>query len=307
MTEDPEQAQLDWEQRHRRTAAAATVAAGVLTLAGSFYSQTSLDADAPRIGELQAIAPALSGQLEPAVNPRSVLIEYIDDKSAQFLLTNAVLGIGTLCMGVALFFLFRAAKARRPETPEILRWTLMLGAGVLAVAGFIRQILITTNAGDFLAGSDRSREAIEQVFTGGGLGVITGLLLAGQLALAFAFILVSLNAMRAGLLTRFMGILGIIVGVLFVIPIASPLPVVQCFWLIALGPLFLLRWPGGTPPAWITGRAEPWPSQQELREARMAQKDQAPERPAPAPRDDDDAADPTPVAPSGQRRRRKRR
>ena len=31
------------------------------------------------------------------------------------------------------------------------------------------------------------------------------------------------------------------------------------FWLVALGVLFLGRWPRGVPPAWSTGRAQPWP------------------------------------------------
>jgi hypothetical protein len=116
-------------------------------------------------------------------------------------------------------------------------------------------------------------------------------------------VLISINAMRVGLLTRFMGILGVIVGVLFVIPIGSQLPIVQCFWLISVGLLFLARWPGGVPPAWDTGRAEPWPSQQELREARQGA------GPAPAPGTDDDAPEaPAGVPhPSSKKRKRKRR
>ena len=61
--------------------------------------------------------------------------------------------------------------------------------------------------------------------------------------------------MRVGLLTRFMGVLGIITGVLQILPFGGPLPVVQCFWLLMLGILFLGRWPGGQPPAWRTGNA----------------------------------------------------
>ena len=79
---------------------------------------------------------------------------------------------------------------------------------------------------------------------------------------------VSLNAMRVGLLTRFMGVLGIITGVLQILPFGGPLPVVQCFWMLMLSILFLGRWPSGNPPAWQTGRAEPWPSSAELRERR---------------------------------------
>jgi hypothetical protein len=81
------------------------------------------------------------------------------------------------------------------------------------------------------------------------------------------FILVSLNAMRAGLLSRFMGVLGIIVGVLLVIPLQGDLPVVQVYFLAALAAMFLNQWPGGRGPAWDTGEAIPWPSAAEKRDA----------------------------------------
>ena len=61
--------------------------------------------------------------------------------------------------------------------------------------------------------------------------------------------------MRVGLLTRLMGYIGIVAGAMLVL---FPLPVVQIFWMGALGALFFGRWPGGDPPAWRTGKAEPW-------------------------------------------------
>src|SRR5256885_298642 len=67
---------------------------------------------------------------------------------------------------------------------------------------------------------------------------------------------VSLNAMLAGLLSRFMGVLGIILGVLFVLPLIAS-PVIQLFWLLALGVLFIDKWPGGRGPAWEAGEAVP--------------------------------------------------
>jgi hypothetical protein len=77
--------------------------------------------------------------------------------------------------------------------------------------------------------------------------------------------------MRAGLLTRFKGILGVIVGGLTIVQI-GPFPVVQTVWLIGLALLLLGRRPGGDPPAWRTGREEPWPSAQEVAEQRRAAK-----------------------------------
>ena len=91
------------------------------------------------------------------------------------------------------------------------------------------------------------------------------------LVLAVGIVLVSLNAMRTGLLTRFMGSLGIVAGVLQVLQYGSGLPLVQTFWLGALAFLFAGRRPGGDPPAWRTGRAEPWPTAQQAAEQRTAQ------------------------------------
>ena len=83
------------------------------------------------------------------------------------------------------------------------------------------------------------------------------------------FALVSLTAMRQGLLTRFMGYLGIFAGVLVLFQITQ-IPIVQGYWLVAVAYLISGRWPTGLPPAWVTGRAEPWPPSSEMRARRAA-------------------------------------
>jgi hypothetical protein len=90
----------------------------------------------------------------------------------------------------------------------------------------------------------------------------------GRLGLAVGFVMVSLNAMRVGLLTRFMGVLGILSGLLFLLQVTA-LPVVQAFWLVALGAMISGRW-RSVPPAWSSGRPEPWPTRQEQLEARAS-------------------------------------
>jgi hypothetical protein len=111
---------------------------------------------------------------------------------------------------------------------------------------------------DPLSPTEANDLARDEVASGAVLG---SLALAAALALAFALILISLNAMRAGLLSRFMGILGIIVGVTTVIPLLGPVPIVEVFWVAALGLLFLGKWPQGGPgPAWDAGEAIPWPT-----------------------------------------------
>ena len=95
--------------------------------------------------------------------------------------------------------------------------------------------------------------------------------------------MVSLNAMRVGLLTRFMGVLGIMAGVFLAFPFFS-IPIVQAFWLVAAGILFLGKLPN-MPPAWETGRAEPWPTRQQMLEAQgklPAQRGGRPSTPPPS-------------------------
>jgi hypothetical protein len=62
--------------------------------------------------------------------------------------------------------------------------------------------------------------------------------------------------MRAGLLTRFWGSLGMALGV------AALLLLVQftMIWFIYFGLLLIGKIPGGRPPAWAAGEAIPWPT-----------------------------------------------
>jgi hypothetical protein len=95
-------------------------------------------------------------------------------------------------------------------------------------------------------------------------------LLAG-LAFAAGMIAVAINALRVGLIPRWMGILGIFTGVLIFLPIGgATLEVVPAFWMVMMGILYVGRWPNGEPPAWAAGEARPWPSQAQLRAAKRA-------------------------------------
>ena len=126
-----------------------------------------------------------------------------------------------------------------------------------------------------------------------------------SLALGLGWVVICLNAMRVGLLTRFMGVLGIICGALIVLPILSPLPIVQTFWLGAMALLLAGRWPSGVPPAWVTGEAEPWPSQQEARDAPPPRR----RRRSPSPTRSPWSAPATggPAHPASRKKKRKRR
>jgi hypothetical protein len=127
---------------------------------------------------------------------------------------------------------------------------------------------------------------------------------AGWSALAFASVLVSINGLRAGVLSRFMGILGVILAFLYVVPVPPGPTVLQFLWFAALGGLFADRWPGGRGPAWESGEAIPWPGSAERRAA--IQSEAEPEQPAIEREAEGTGGDRPPLSGPKKRKRRRR-
>jgi hypothetical protein len=274
---DRVQEQLEWEARQRPRAAAAAILAALLSLGGGIFSGLTF-ADVPRAPLLEALARvAEPGPVGSAPSLRVPLYEWYADHVAQFLAASVISALGALAIGGALTFLAFAVGARRKEFPRLGLYVPIVGSVLLAISLVLVAIGTDATVDDVLAGP-RTVDAVSDV-KGGSL-LTTGQLVevVARFTLGAAFLLVSLNAMRAGLLTRFMGVLGIIAGVLLALPVfGGPLPVVQSFWLFAIGLLLAGRWPGGEPPAWKAGTAIAWPSSAELREARRAGQPEAPD------------------------------
>jgi hypothetical protein len=308
-TAPPVEETLAWEAAQRTRAAIAALLAGVLTLLGNAL-QSGVYSDLPKVYAVDALRDAAGLPIPSGQGLRTAQIRFLDDKGTELLLTGVLIAVGAVLVAPALGYLFRATRARRPTLPQMALWAVLLGPLLVAIGGLVAQVTLVVQAHQFAGGHDFSSQAARDALGGGAL-------LAGQLArqlgilaMALGFVLVALHAMRAGLLTRFMGILGILAGVLFVLPLGSSLPIVQSFWLIALGPLLLGRWPSGVPPAWTSGEAMPWPSQQELREQRQAAGDDDGEPAAAAESQQDRAGRPAAALGGGsasKKRKRKRR
>ena len=296
------------EERRRPQAAAAAIGAGLFTILGGILAAAAYR-DLPDVQVLAALRERLvpGAAQEPGLKAQQVL--FYDDNAVELVGVALVLALGVAAIGLALSHLYRSVKVRRPELPRAAIIAAVVGAVAVSVAGIVQAVAVTVDAASFADSGTQTGEAARDVLQSPVVVASLVLRQIGVFALGIGFVLIALNAMRAGLLTRFMGVLGIIVGFLFVIPLGSSLPIVQAFWLIALGVLFLGRWPGGMPPAWVTGAAQPWPSQQQLREQRLAAKSGGGGE-SRATREDDQAAQDAPerpAHPSSRKRKRKRR
>jgi len=100
-------------------------------------------------------------------------------------------------------------------------------------------------------------EATEATNDDGALQASQGLLLPAVLGLVVMMIYVPLQSQRAGLITRFMGSLGMALGasMILILPIAV---IAMLAWTGFLGLMFTGRVPGGRPPGWQTADAIPW-------------------------------------------------
>ena len=214
----------------------------------------------------------------------------LHDNATAFLASAVVESIGALALGVVLYYLFRATRYRTPSVPEIFKWLAIVGP-ILLAASTIAYVIDTTSIADTFANGDgaiRGKAGDERAddLLGDLSPVTLALQFAGRLAVAFLYVMLGVRAMRAGLLSRFMGILGVIVGVVLVIQIV-PQAIVQLFWLGAIAALVLDRWPNGRGPAWETGEPTPWPPpasraavQRGEEPPQVAQSEDVPERPA---------------------------
>jgi hypothetical protein len=176
--------------------------------------------------------------------------------------------LGSIALAATLSFLFGAARARNPQAQGFVRPLAIAGGALAAIAGVAYAVAIGIKAHQFVTTGSQTYQEANNVTSSTSILVLQLVGQAAALLLAISFVLVSLNALRVGLLTRFMGYLGIFAGALVLFQITQ-VPVVQGYWLLALAYLLSGRWPTSVPPAWRSGRAEKWPSSQEMREQRI--------------------------------------
>ena len=237
--------ELARERRFGRIAAVAAVVSGIALYAGGFWSQ-SIYSDRPD-------------------NNKPAELRYLDRHSGELLGSAIVQAVGMLLLALVALHLYRATRARRPEEPFVVAVMAVYGPVALALVTVARAVALGVIAGDFSDRSTQTLKAADDAFDDPALLIPQYLGISAVLALAFWLVKGSLDAMRVGLLNRFMGIVGIALGPAFVLGFGSLiLPV----WLIALGALFAGFWPRGLPPAWESGEALPWPGAEDRAEPR---------------------------------------
>jgi hypothetical protein len=297
-----------YESARRTRLAVPATAGGILYLLGAITLSATVKA-APTVGPIQGIAPAIDGQVDPAVSPRAAEIRFDDHHTFGFI-AGAVLSaaaIGVLL--IVLLFLFDVARFRRPQTAPIARLLILIGGIGLPVLTVVGELVQAIGAHNFVTGHDFTTHAVERVFTDNSayeiLAFATPL---AAIVLVAGMITLMVSTVRVGLQVRWMGIVGGVAAVTILIP-SQELSLIMAFWMVGTGILLMGRFPNGDPPAWAAGVARPWPSQVEARAARDARRggSRSTKRAAQSAGAKDAVPEPVqPASSGGSRRRRKR-
>jgi hypothetical protein len=261
--------QITAELEKRGRLAVPAFAGGFLYLLSSIIISSTLNG-APTVGLLQGLAPALTGVANPAVSPRAEEVKFISHHALPLIAGSLLASLAIGALTLILLLLFDATRFRRPETWAMARRLILIGGVAVAVVSVGHQVISAIETHNFAVGHDHSSHAVDQALTKGAANMVVEYisLLAG-LALAAGMITVMLSAQRVGLVPRWIGMLGIVTGLLIFLPIGgAQLQIIPAFWMVMMGILLVGRWPGGDPPAWEAGEARPWPSGAEQRAAR---------------------------------------
>jgi hypothetical protein len=232
--------QIADERRRGRRAAVAAVAAAALSVAAAIWSQ-SLSSDAP-----ERNGPAL--------------LRFFDRHSGQLIGSSTLRGLALLLLLAVTLHLYRATKARRPEEPPVVLAMGVYGPIAAGIGTIAVGLALAAAASSF---ADREFQTIDAADDAFRTVQLIGLLsFSGSLALAFWFVKGCLDAMRVGLLSRPIGVVGIMLGPGLVV-FSGLFQFVLPLWLLAVATVFAGIALRALPPAWEAGEAVVPPSARE--------------------------------------------
>jgi hypothetical protein len=174
-------------------------------------------------------------------------------------LSDQAIAAGLRCVGLLLtiavgVYLYSMVRTRNPSVSRRLLWVAVASPVLVAAATVFGFLALRDVADTFVSSgprtSDRARDLANDSATLKTAGAFD---LLSRAAFGFWVGMASIQAMRVGLLTRFLGYWGLGAGgALVLLPVGDAMFI---GWLASIGILSLGYWPGGRPPAWRSTRA----------------------------------------------------
>jgi hypothetical protein len=174
-------------------------------------------------------------------------------------LSDQAIAAALRCVGLLLtiavgVYLYSMVRTRNPAVSRSLLWVAVAGPVLVAAATVFGFFALRDVADAFVSSGPRTSDRARDLANDSGTLKTAGAFdLLSRVAFGFWVAMASIQAMRVGLLTRFLGYWGVGAGgALVLLPIGDAMFI---GWLASIGILALGYWPGGRPPAWLSTRA----------------------------------------------------
>jgi hypothetical protein len=173
-------------------------------------------------------------------------------------LRDQAIAAGLRCVGLLLTIavgvhLYSMVRTRNPSVSRRLLWVAVASPVLVAAATIFGFLALRDVADAFVSSGPRTTDRARELANDSGTLKTAGAFdLLSRAAFGFWVGMASIQAMRVGLLTRFLGYWGVGAGgALVLLPIGDAMFI---GWLASIAILSLGYWPGGRPPAWQSTR-----------------------------------------------------
>jgi hypothetical protein len=233
------------ERRLGLVAGAAGLATAVLTLAAVTISA----------------AGATAASRTKVGDARTLLLSIGGDESRQ-LLSAAMRASGAVLLAAVALYLFGVIRARDAKHSRLIPALGVVAFALLAGTALVSYLEVRDVAREFVASGPRTAPRADALLQAARehsvLRATNVLAVVAAVAFGIWLSLTSWEAMRVGILSRFLGMFGIAAGVTSVVGIPEMAASLFLGWLVSVSVLALGWWPGGRPRAWDEGRAVSW-------------------------------------------------
>jgi hypothetical protein len=206
---------------------------------------------------------ANSTTVRPVGGPGARVDEAAFDRAKQLVdfhtgLRDQAIAAGLRCVGLLLTIavgahLYSMVRARNPSVSRRLLWVAVASPVLVAASTIFGFFALRDVADAFVSSGPRTTDRARDLANDSGILKTAAVFdLLSRVAFGFWVGMTSIQAMRVGLLTRFLGYWGVGAGgALVLLPIGDAMFI---GWLASIGILSLGYWPGGRPPAWRSTR-----------------------------------------------------
>jgi hypothetical protein len=186
-----------------------------------------------------------------------ILLLSIGADPGRQLLSAGMRAAGVVLLAAVALYLFGAIRARDTGHAWLIPALGLAAFAILAATTLVSYLEVRDVAREFVASGPRTASRADALLAtarqGAVLRATNVLALVGAVGFGIWLSLTSWEAMRVGLLSRFLGMFGIGAGVASVVGVAEMSASLFLGWLVSVSVLALGWWPGGRPPAWNVG------------------------------------------------------